>query len=121
MNLIEWKDSYSVGVKSIDDQHQKLFRIINELFMAIKESRQSEAMGGTEEKYFEEFGYEKKAEHKAMHQVYVGKIKSFQDEFDKNNAFISHEMLDFLEDWIIYHVTSEDKKYSQCFRDHGLI
>ena len=31
MNLIEWKDEFSVGVPSIDYEHQQLIELINQL------------------------------------------------------------------------------------------
>ena len=27
-----WKDEFNIGIKIIDDEHQKLFQIINKLF-----------------------------------------------------------------------------------------
>ena len=31
MSLIQWDDSYSVGVAELDAQHQRLIQMINEL------------------------------------------------------------------------------------------
>ena len=33
--FVEWKDSYSVGIESIDLQHQKLLNLINQLQTAV--------------------------------------------------------------------------------------
>ena len=33
--LIEWKEEYSVGIEEIDDQHQHMVGIINDLFYII--------------------------------------------------------------------------------------
>jgi hemerythrin len=131
-SLIEWKDSYSVGVELIDEQHKKLFSHINDLYLAMKEARDKEIISGlldrladyasyhftAEEKYFEEFGYEKKVEHIAYHKQYIEKIKSFQK--NQNQSFLSYDIVDFLEDWILVHIATEDKKYTRCFNDHGL-
>lgn len=35
IKLIEWQDSYSVGISLIDGQHKKLFDWINEFYTAI--------------------------------------------------------------------------------------
>ena len=42
MPLIEWNDTYSVGIKIIDEQHKKFFSIINTLFDAMKEGKGDE-------------------------------------------------------------------------------
>jgi hemerythrin len=134
MALIEWNDSYSVGVKIIDEQHKKLFSFINELYSAMKDGKDKDVLSkvlddlaryvdvhfGAEEKYFAEFNYEKKDEQIAQHKMYAEKIRSFQEGFQKNQEFLSFEVIDFLEDWILSHVTGEDKKYTKCFNEHGL-
>lgn len=132
--LIEWKDSYSVGVNFIDEQHKKLFLYINEFYQAMRDNKDKEILGkviadladyvdthfSTEEKLFEKFNYEGRDEHIALHKQYVDKIKSFQDGYAKNQMFLSFEIIDFLEDWILKHINSEDKKYTKCFNEHGL-
>lgn len=35
----EWKDEYNIGVKQIDDEHQRLFHIINKLFRLKQEKK----------------------------------------------------------------------------------
>ncbi len=132
--LIEWKDSYSVGVKQIDEQHKKLFAHINDLYSAMQEAKDNKMLGkllddlsdyvdyhfGTEEKYFEEFKYPEKDKHLAQHKVYTDKIKSFRDDYGNKQNLLSFSVIDFLEDWILTHVTGEDKKYTKCFNDNGL-
>jgi hemerythrin-like metal-binding protein len=134
MALIEWDDSCSVGVKLIDEQHKILFAIINKLFAAMKDGQESSLIGGIlkelsdyvdfhfgeEERYFNEFGYGKKDEHIVLHKIYIDKIRSFLDSFAQDDKFVSFKVLDFLEDWILGHIKIEDKKYSECFNQHGL-
>ena len=134
MKLIEWQDSYGVGINIIDEQHKKLFAWINELYRAINENKDEEVLGKTlehlldyvnfhfttEEEYFEQFDYFQKSEHKDEHREYTEKIKNFIEERQNNKNFLSFEVLDFLEDWIISHVLVSDKKYVKCFHDHGL-
>ena len=44
-NRFEWRDSYSIGVDSIDKEHQQLFKIINKLF-AFQEEEKDVVSGG---------------------------------------------------------------------------
>lgn len=131
--LIKWKDSYSVGVKQIDEQHKKLFVHINNLYSAMKKAEDRAMLGklldsladyvdyhfSNEEKYFEKFGYNKKNEHILQHKQYIDKIKSFQMAYSKNQSFLSFEIIDFLEDWILGHVIGTDKEYTRCFNKNG--
>jgi len=39
MNIAFWKPEYSVSVKSIDADHQKLFDLLNQLFEAMSKGQ----------------------------------------------------------------------------------
>ncbi len=36
MSLVEWNSNFSIKIKSIDDQHKKLFDLLDILFDAMK-------------------------------------------------------------------------------------
>ena len=38
-NQLLWKEEYNIGVDIIDNEHQRLFQIINNLFMLGKQNR----------------------------------------------------------------------------------
>lgn len=44
MPLFKWHDSYSVGVKKIDDEHKRLVEMLNKAFFAIQDRREQEAL-----------------------------------------------------------------------------
>lgn len=139
MAFIDWNNSYSVGVKIIDGQHQKLFSLINDFYDATTgTSRKNLAPVDsvlldllsyvgfhfkTEEKYFEEFGYEKTQEHKNQHEFYENKIKNLNEKYQKKKKEeeISEEIISFIKDWILNHIKISDKEYRKCFNEHGLI
>ena len=133
MPKIEWTPEHSVNVKIIDDQHKYFIGIINELYEAVYNLNLKKALGhiidelasygafhfATEEKYFDLYSYEGAVEHKAQHQEMTQKIVSFSDRFKKGED-ITSELIDFLEDWLVVHIDTYDKKYTKCFNDHGL-
>jgi len=45
MALFVWQDSYSVGVKVLDEDHKKLIGIVNELHDGILAGKSREALG----------------------------------------------------------------------------
>ena len=44
----------------------------------------------------------------------------FESKIKNNEIEISFELIDFLEDWWIYHLQNQDQKYVKCFKEHGL-
>jgi hemerythrin-like metal-binding protein len=129
-----WKPEYSFGIKEIDAQHQSFVGILDRLYDSILANSPREDLGqilkaliayavehfATEEKYFDQFNYEGALEHKAKHQELKDKVLDFQNKFNEKQADISVELIDFLEDWLVNHLLAVDKKYVDCFHEHGL-
>ena len=135
---LEWKEEYSVKVKEIDEQHKKLFTLLNETDETIHNGEKKEIFIGilnrlseyakyhfeTEEKYFDKFNYPDSKEHKESHDQYEGKIQEFENKIqelaEEELLDFYYEILDFLEDWWVGHILYEDMRYSQFFNEHGL-
>ncbi|HOZ53151.1 MAG TPA: bacteriohemerythrin [bacterium] len=125
--IFQWQPIYSVNVKEIDEQHKKMFNILNRLFSEKDFSAifKTEIMKDlenyadyhfkTEEKYFDKFGYAKSDEHKEMHQDYIDAINSF-----RQDGFTENQLKDFLQNWWIDHVQGADQEYSVFFNKNGL-
>ena len=91
MAILTWNDSYSVNVKEIDQQHKKLFDMLNSLLEAMKEGKGKEIVGtiikdmqsytvihfGTEERYMQKFEYPDYPKHKSEHEKFISKLSSF--------------------------------------------
>ena len=134
MACVQWNESYSLGIKEIDDQHQKLAGIMNKLCDSIDRKSEKEDIAGildemadyaeshfsTEEEYFHKFHYVKTAEHEAEHQVFRDKVKALKWDLREGEESVSTDAISFLGEWFIDHTQDEDKKYVQCFHEHGL-
>ena len=133
--LVQWTDDLSVGVKEIDEQHQIFLEILNDLCdtscvlhsapeitsILRQLSTYASFHFATEEKYFDKFGYELATEHKEEHKKMLAKVAEFNKRFETEGDAILTELLDFIEDWLIDHLSVQDKKYTKCFNEHGLI
>jgi len=134
MAFIEWKNEYSVNVAEIDEQHRQLVVMINRLHDGMK-ARQGQsvlketladlasyAVGhfGTEEKYFNQFGYPSAPVHKIEHDRFVGKVVQYKKDFDSGKVMMSMDVMDFLKNWLVSHIQGSDKKYSTFFNEKGL-
>ena len=134
MPLIQWSNDYSVKVGEIDQQHQKLIAMINDLNDAMWKGKGKEVLSkiidglisytqahfSKEELYFDKYKYPDAAVHKAEHAAFVKKVSEFREAFQKNSMNLTINVMDFLSDWLKKHICGTDKKYSDFFNSNGL-
>lgn len=134
MTLITWNENLSVKVAEIDQQHQKLIGIINDLTDAIRRGKGNAVIAEvvrslidyakihfeTEEKYFKQFGYPQAAGHMKEHEEFIRKVTGFEAGTPKGQFGLSIQVLQFLGDWLINHILGTDKAYSAFFNEKGL-
>ncbi len=124
--LFQWDDSFSVGIKEIDRQHNVLINLINELYHEVKTGSDLRLLGrilqglidytvshfGYEEGLMERHGYEDIIAHKAKHKKLVGEVLNFQLRVNANDHSVVDELLIFLNDWLARHIKGADIKYA---------
>jgi hemerythrin-like metal-binding protein len=134
-DVFTWLPEFSVGVKEIDEQHKQLVSIMNTLFNSIDDVVAEQTIKdivnqvvayaqyhfATEEKYFDLFGYENTEEHKASHKKLLGYVTDYLSLPHESTKQSCLGLLDYLQDWLNEHLFYEDKKYTKCFNEHGLI
>jgi hemerythrin len=134
MALISWSNTLSVEVQEIDQQHQKLIRLINKLNDAMLQRRAKEELGNIiqellqytishfalEEKYFDKYGYPDAAAHKTEHTRFVAQAQKFRAELEDGKMGLSIEIMSFLSDWLRNHIMVVDKKYTAFFHEKGV-
>ncbi len=134
MSFMDWKDSYSVNVKEIDDQHRILFKMISEFYENIESYDQkllskllkslveyTEFHFSTEERYFRLFKFEEAGDHVREHQIFVAKVKDFSNRLNDERMVMSLEITNFLKMWLTEHIDGTDRKYTKCFNDNGIL
>ena len=134
MPLITWDNSYSVKIKVIDGQHQKLVHLVNELYEGLNQGKGREASGKTldelinytrthfayEEQLFKIHGYPGYADHKAEHDALASKVIDFQKQFKEGKANLALPLMTFLKDWLINHIRGTDQKYTAFLNTKGV-
>jgi hemerythrin-like metal-binding protein len=128
-----WDDSFSVNVREIDLQHQKLIEMINEFYEHVgKDSGQAfrtlldslveytQYHFSTEEKYFKRFAYPDDSSHTEMHKNFTAKVLDVRNRLNQGKFVVSLEITTFLKDWLTHHIKESDKAYGKFFNDHGL-
>ncbi len=133
MKIAVWKPELSVSVKSIDEDHQKLFDLINQLFEAMAKGKGKEIIGSAieelekytifhfnrEETYFRVTNYAMGAEHSREHQIFKQKVAEFKNNLSSNSS-IAPDVLTFLRDWLLNHIAKSDKAYEEHFKKFTL-
>jgi len=126
---LEWTPKISVNNEKIDNQHKKLFSIMNNLITIKKEMAEPDAifevlreLVAYSEKHFmveglfmSESNYPRllfKA-HLGEHEDYLGKMEKFVEDYGKGRETLTDEILKFLAGWWIEHVSESDMKYAR--------
>lgn len=134
MALINWENSYSVKVKNVDTQHQKLFTLINDLYDAMNQGKGRDVTGkildelvtytkthfAYEEQLLKGNGYPAFAAHKAEHDLFTGKVVDFQKQYQEGKASLALPLMTFLKDWLTNHIRGTDQKYSSFLNGKGV-
>jgi hemerythrin-like metal-binding domain len=125
--MVKWKADYEVGVKRIDEQHEKLFEIADRAYKLLtndfildKYDRITEILGElkeytifhfkSEEEYMLSIGYKKFLSHKVIHEDFIKSIDNIDlHEIDLNQDESVKKILEFVVDWIDKHILNEDK------------
>ena len=131
---IEWKDEYSVGIDSIDQQHKKLINLINQLQTAVDystgEEYEREALNKLvdytkthftyEEGIMKDNDYPDFEPHKAQHEKMVKHVEEVLSEYEKDQDTAMQNAAKFLKDWLINHINGTDQKYSDFLIKKGV-
>ena len=127
MDIIKWRKSYETGVMAMDEQHQKLISLINQLYKVMRsdEAQASviEVLGEMndyadlhfheEENLLKKNSYEGFDSHVALHQSYRDKMKVLTKESEKGEGAQIQAMYAFLRKWWMEHIIAEDKLYGE--------
>jgi len=135
MPLLAWNDRLSVGVASIDKQHQKLVSLLNDFYDAAQAGRGKEKLElllaalvdytkvhfSHEEQLFAKSSYPDAATHKKLHDDLTGQVLALQKHYQAgDDAALSVEVLKFLKNWLITHIQGADKKYGPHLAHQGI-
>jgi hemerythrin len=125
--VIQWKESYRLGIDEIDDQHKKLFEIANRAYELLKNDFVTDKYDrivsiieelkdytvyhfSFEENYMASINYRKLLSHKVIHDDFIAKISEVDlDNVDENQDEYLMGILDFVVEWIEQHILGTDK------------
>ncbi len=124
-----WNDAYIVGISSVDKQHEELFNIHDEI-RDLSDTRVENHKEGLRiileklEKHVEKYASvaPELLEHKnqaelnkyvSSYQDFIRKIDELGHAYTYRNAFLLHDMQDFVKKWTISHIMQAKIIYKQ--------
>ncbi len=132
MDYIKWTSQFSVGIESIDQDHQQLVAMLNELHSAIQQGRGDALLCqmiedlnkyalrhfAHEEMLMKECGYPQCQEHKYRHDEFREELHDLSYNDNTMKTFLTIELLEFLKDWVKDHIFREDLKMAKYLLTH---
>ncbi|MDR2135410.1 MAG: bacteriohemerythrin [Treponema sp.] len=124
--IVEWHDSYSVGIRLVDDQHKELINLTNRLHEAsvlgwdkskvafMSAIRAAVDYVGyhfsTEEKIMKRVNYPDYKNHKKEHADFVKEVLRQVQDFQAGQKVSANDFVVFLKEWVLAHIAVCDKK-----------
>uniref|UniRef100_I2Q0V2 Hemerythrin-like metal-binding domain-containing protein n=1 Tax=Desulfovibrio sp. U5L TaxID=596152 RepID=I2Q0V2_9BACT len=133
--MIAWNPSLSIGIQEIDEQHQAIVGLINEL-EANRDSHDP-AVAAEAIRFLREYlnghfdlecelmldiCYPHLESHKQQHELFINHVIFFEieNEFGVVTSVMLSDILAFLNDWFVSHIATEDRKLGAFARTRAL-
>ncbi|MBF0315537.1 MAG: hemerythrin family protein [Oligoflexia bacterium] len=134
MTLVDRDDITSVGIDSIDREHEALISLINQLHSALLHGETNERITYTfdqltiyttkhfsnEENYFLQYNYPDRIEHSKEHAQFCQNLQQLQENFNRGEENTTFELLQFITHWLHHHVGTQDAAYAPFFKKNGI-
>jgi len=134
--FIEWdEERYSTHIERFDDQHRRLFELLNDLHVAMERGESDDRVGdilreleeyteyhfGDEEEFMQDCGYAMDCadcfyNHREMHEEFAAKVSELRRKHE-NGEYITMEVLLFARDWLDSHIAglNQDQNYTDYY------
>lgn len=132
--FVSWQESYSVGVDSLDADHKKLLRLINNLQTAIHyqtgEEFIHEALDelvdytrthfSREEALMRDNGYPDFEAHQREHREMIAKVNGMIARYEAEGEEALEPLARFLKEWLLNHINGTDQRYGPYLNSKGV-
>src|ERR1017187_6858451 len=119
---IAWTTDYTVGVRQIDEEHQRLFALAERMHRAMLDGEGKafleDLLSGLvayagdhfkhEEQLMERIRFPGYREHRQQHEDLRGKVRAMQDRSAAGEATMTIEIMLFLMNWLKGHTMASD-------------
>lgn len=131
---IIWSPELETGFRTIDKQHQHWVGLFNDLRHAVRDGRGPEVIGGTldalldyslshfrtEEGLMRTHGFEGIKQHISQHKVFTDQVRNYKERVELEQWTLTFEVMDYMSEWLIEHITSSDRDYIPDLQEGGV-
>ncbi len=129
-----WTEEYSVNVVFLDQQHERLFTIVNELNQALADGEGGNVIEqvlqklddyvvrhfADEEAVLAKYQFPGIATHRAEHDEFNRSMAKFLADHRAGKQGVSVSLMLFLQSWLKKHILIDDKAYSSFLSAQGV-
>lgn len=124
MELLSWKSEYSVGIESVDHEHQEMIGMINELYKELQGRKDADSIEqflgdihmtiaahfALEERVMRQSGYDEYEAHKDDHEELLDQIRDLMDIYSTDPDKGLDLLQARLSDWFAIHFSTFDAR-----------
>lgn len=124
MKVLQWKQSFSLGIPSVDAEHQEMIGLINAAHAGLRDRQDRAAIDAMlgeihagiaahfalEERLMRSAGYAGYGEHKADHERLLDQIMELMDIYAADPAEGEKQLSERLSSWFEGHFASHDAR-----------
>jgi len=132
MGALEWNESLSVGVESIDNEHKRLIKIANAIIKISNDSGSKTQLTRAlsylreytvihfqnEEHYMQSIHFPGLGEHRQEHARLKNVVKDYQATLYHSESLEGIDVLGFIRSWLLDHVLKTDMKIKSFTLEH---
>ncbi|OHC75010.1 MAG: cyclic nucleotide-binding protein [Rhodospirillales bacterium RIFCSPLOWO2_12_FULL_58_28] len=129
-----WRDEYAINVQEMDKHHRKMFEMADHLSQSVKDGSNRSVIEDalkfligytklhfeSEESLMARYGYPATESHTVKHERLIKKVDEMKGHLWDSNNGVNNEFIEFLKDWIISHILTEDVKYAVFLNNKGV-
>ncbi|GFO62180.1 bacteriohemerythrin [Geomonas paludis] len=122
MPIVTWDGSLAVGHEMIDQHHEHLVELLNKTYDEFCDRKSKQNLEAVldelidyatyhfaqEELLMEKVAFPAAEEHLAEHAYFITRIGEIQKEFLAGTSAISLEIITFLKNWLVRHISQKD-------------
>ncbi len=130
--MMEWSESYNIGIDVIDNQHRQILDYINALEKIISGGQRdkikevlddlidyTQSHFSFEENLLQQVNYQYLPSHKGIHELFVKRLNDCRHKFDRGES-VENDLYRLLSKWLINHIQHDDQDYVDSVRDNML-
>ena len=125
MPVMEWDDSFVLGINNFDAHHKRLIALLNMAFDGFTRSAVRDELAvvldellkyakyhfAAERSWMELNEYPGLVQHSEEHEIFTNKVIAFKKDVHGRKTSLSLEVLQFLMSWLTNHIIEPDGEY----------